>query len=167
MMLDEESSIQKHYLLLTQERDTLKSEQEELKVYFDELKGKCCALTDHLNTIKEKCDALQRDKDKLIGLEGTLKMMLDKDSSIRKSYLLLMQGKNTLRSEHEQLKVSFGKLKRECNDLKENVNAIIEEHVALLKDKKELVRLKATLNDVKRSIQYSEGSLDIPSTSVG
>jgi chromosome segregation ATPase len=136
MILEGGPSIQKAYLLLCQERDTLKSEHEELKANFDELKRKCSALTDNLNAISQKCDALQRDKDKLLDLEDTLKMMWNEESSIQEAYLLLAQERNNLKSEQDEFRVDFDELIRVCNTLKENLN-IIRERGALQKDKNE------------------------------
>ncbi|XP_033606602.1 protein hook isoform X2 [Cryptotermes secundus] len=156
IILEGGSSVEKAYLILSQERDTLKSEQEEFKVYFDELQRKCCALTDNLNVIKGKCDTLQRERDKLVGMESTLKMILEGGPSIRKAYLLLGQERDTLKSEYEELKANFDVLKRKGSDLTDNLNVISRKCDDLQRDKDKLLglecRLKMTV-DEESSIQ--------------
>ena len=58
----------KGLLLLTKVRDTLMSGHKELKANLDELQRKCNSMTDNLGVIQAKCDDLQRDRDKLTGM---------------------------------------------------------------------------------------------------
>jgi predicted nuclease with TOPRIM domain len=69
------SSIQEPHMLLTQERDTLRSEYEELKINYNELKRECSDLKDNINAIIEESDALHRDRDNLVDSEGRVIMM--------------------------------------------------------------------------------------------
>ncbi|PNF37494.1 hypothetical protein B7P43_G14326, partial [Cryptotermes secundus] len=123
-MLVQESSTQKAYMLLAQEGDILKSDQEELKVNFDELQRKCNSMTDNLSVINGKCDALKRDRDKLISMEDKLKMVLNEESHVQKAYLLLTQERDTLKLEQEELNVNFDEVKRKCSALTDNLNAM-------------------------------------------
>jgi chromosome segregation ATPase len=141
MMLEELSNIQEAQLILTQERDTLRSEHKEFKVNFEELMRDCSALKVNFNVIREKCDDLQRNKDALLGLEAIVKMMLDEESSIQNPHILLTQERDALRSEYEELKVSFYEPKRECSLLKD-LNAVREERDGPEKDKDKLVHLE-------------------------
>jgi chromosome segregation ATPase len=147
MMVEEDSSIQEAHLLeLTQERDSLRSENEELKFNFNELESKCSAMTEDLNAIRGKGDSLQMDKDNLIGLESTLRMMVEEDSSIEDAHLLeLIRERDSLRSEHEVLKVNFTELESKCSALTEDLNAIKGKCDALQRDKDNLIGLEATL----------------------
>jgi chromosome segregation ATPase len=152
MMFDELSSILKTIPIVTRERNTLRSEHEELKVDFDELKTKYNALKDNLNAITEECDALQKDRDNLVGPEGRVKMMLEELSGIQEAQLILTQERDALRSEHEEWKVNYEKLARECIALKDNLNVITEERDALQKDRDNLVgpegRVKMMLEEL-------------------
>jgi chromosome segregation ATPase len=145
MIMEELSSIQEAHLILTQERDTLRSEHEELKVNFEELTRDCSALKDNLIVIREKCDALQRNKDALLGLEATVKMTLDEEFSIQNPHFLLTQIRDTFRSQYIELKVDFDKVKQECSLLRKDLNAIREQHDAHQKDKDKLVGLEGGL----------------------
>ena len=74
-------------------------------------------MTDNLNAMKGKCDALQRERDKLVGVK----------------------------TEREELEVNFYELKREYSALEENFNAVREELDTLQRDKEKLVRVEGTL----------------------
>lgn len=156
MMLDELSSIQRAHLILTQDRDTLRSDHEKLKITFEELIRECSAQKEKLNVIREKCDALRRMKDALLVKEATAKMMVDEKSSIQYPQFLLTQEWDTLRSEYEEVKVNFHNLIQECNLLREDLNAMKEERDALQKNKDKLIypegRMK-TMLDEQSSIQ--------------
>jgi chromosome segregation ATPase len=137
IMLEKESGIQKSYLKLTQEKDSLGSEHEELKIKYAELERECSALKGKLNDITEKCGALQREKDKLVGLEGRIKVMLDEESGILKAHMVLTQERDTLRAENKELKLNKG-----CSAQEENLNVINP----LQRDEDNLVGLEHRLN---------------------
>jgi chromosome segregation ATPase len=156
MMLDELSSIQRAHLILTQDRDTLRSDHEKLKISLEELIRECSAQKYNLNIISEKCDALQRMKDALPGVEATVKTLLDEESSIQYPHFLLTQEWDTLRSEYEEVKGNFHDLIQECSFLRKKLNAMKEELDVLQKDKHNLIhpegRIK-TMLDEQSSIQ--------------
>jgi chromosome segregation ATPase len=143
---DEKSSTEEAYLIITRERDILRSEREELVTNYDQIKRESIALKESLSALREERDALQRDKDELIGLEVQLKMLMDEKSNIEKAHLIVTQERDTLRSEQEELKTSYYQIKRECLALKVNLSALREEYYTLLRDKDELVVLEDRMN---------------------
>lgn len=60
MMLEELLSIQQPHLIMTLERDTLRSEHEELKVNFKEIIRERSVLSENLNAITVPYTALER-----------------------------------------------------------------------------------------------------------
>jgi hypothetical protein len=72
----------------------------------------------NLNVMREKHDAPRRNKDALLGLQNTVKMMLDEESSIQNPHFQLMQERDALISEYKELKVHFNKFTQECSSLK-------------------------------------------------
>jgi chromosome segregation ATPase len=143
-MLDE-SSIQNPKFLLTQEGDTMRSEHDKLKVNSGKLARETNAQKDNLNVISEKCDSLQREEDVLLGVEATVKMMLDEKSRIQNPHFVLTHVMDTLRSEYKEVKADFDRLKQECSTLKNYLNAIREERSALQKEKNMLVGLEGEI----------------------
>jgi hypothetical protein len=63
----------------------------------------------------------------LVDLEGRVKMMLEELSGIQEAQLILMEGGDTMRSEHEELKIKYDAGKIQCSALNKNVNAITEQ----------------------------------------
>jgi chromosome segregation ATPase len=142
VMSDENSSIQKAHLLVTQERDNLRSKLEEKEIKFHELSQECLTLKETLNAFREERDALQMDKDKSVGLEDGNKMAFNEKSSIQKAHLIINQERDNLRSELEEHEIKFDELNREYLSLKKNLNAITEERDALQREKQTLVGLE-------------------------
>jgi chromosome segregation ATPase len=145
IMLNELLGIERALLAVMQERDTLNSEHEELVDNFEELKRECNTLKDNLNVIREKCDALQKSKDLLIRTETRMKMMLDEESSIQNPQLIWTQERDTLRSQNEELKVSFYELVQEYFILKEDLKATRDERDTLKKGRVKLICLKCQM----------------------
>jgi chromosome segregation ATPase len=137
MMVDEESNIQNS--MLTQERDTLRSQYEKLKASFYQLKQEYILVKKDLDVIREERDALQKDKGNLVCLEGGMKKMLEELLSIQEAHFILNQERDTLRSDHEELKGNFEDLVKECRKQKYNVTTITEERNTLQREKEKLV----------------------------
>jgi SepF-like predicted cell division protein (DUF552 family) len=112
MILEEVLTIQDACSILTQERNTLRSLHEKCKITYDELKGECTALKDNINAITEEHDSLKRGRYTLVNPEGAVKIMLEELSSIQERHLIMTQEKDTLRSEHEELKVKLKEIRR-------------------------------------------------------
>jgi chromosome segregation ATPase len=144
-IFDELSGIQKSLFVVTQERDTLRSQHEELKVNTQVLKRECNSLNANIGEMRESCDALQLEKDKVMDLEGELIKKLDEMSSIRKDYLLVIKERNALRSEHNKLKVTSEGLVKKCSSLEDDLNAVRGKCDELQKMKHSLTGLEATL----------------------
>jgi chromosome segregation ATPase len=128
-MLNELLGTQKALLAITQEH-------EELEINFEELKKECTTLKENLNVMRGKCDALQKSKNLLLDTEARMNMMLDKEPSIQNTHLVLTQEEDTLKSQYEELKVSFFELIQEYCILKKDLNVIREERDTLQKDKR-------------------------------
>jgi chromosome segregation ATPase len=84
-----------------------------------------------LNAIKEERDALQRDKDKSLGLEGRLKMSLGEKSEIEKALSILTKERDNLSSKIEEGDIKFDELSRECFTLKKDLDTMRDERDAL------------------------------------
>jgi chromosome segregation ATPase len=128
-ILNELLGTQKALLAITQEH-------EELEINFEKLKKECSTLKDNLNVIRGKCDALQKSKNLLQDTEARVNMVLDKEPSIQNPHLITTQEEDTLRSQYEELKVSFFELIQEYCILKEDLNVIREERDTLQKGKR-------------------------------
>jgi hypothetical protein len=76
-------------------------------VNLEELIRECSALNENLNDITEACDTLHRDRDNLVDPERRVKMMLGELSSIQELHLILTKERDTLRSEHKELKIKY------------------------------------------------------------
>jgi chromosome segregation ATPase len=90
-------------LVVTHETDNLSSELEEVQRKFDELNKKYCAMKQNLHAMRHERDSLQGDKEKLEILEGRMKVALEEKSSIQKAHFVTLQERNTLRSERDEL----------------------------------------------------------------
>jgi chromosome segregation ATPase len=141
-LFDKLWGIQMAFVAVVQERDTLRLEHEEFKVNTEELERECTTLRDNLNDIRRKCDALQKSRDKLVDLEGGIERMLHKLLDIQRDFLSVTHERDTLRSQHEELKVRFVVLETECVTLKEYLIPVRQGSDALQKDKDKLVQLK-------------------------
>jgi chromosome segregation ATPase len=126
-MFDELSGIQDAQLTVAQEKETLWSEQKELRANCEELERDCGSLNDNVNVFKLKCDSLQKDKEKLVDLQGGMKRMLKEFSAIQKALLAVVRERDTLKSERNDLKLNFHELQRECDALKGDLQTVREE----------------------------------------
>jgi predicted nucleic acid-binding Zn-ribbon protein len=106
-------------LILTQKRDTLRSEHKELKIKYDVLKKQCSPLKENLYAITEKRWYPDRDRHNLVDAEGRVRIMSEDLSSIQDAQLTLAEERDPFRSEHEKLKFKYDELKRQCSVLKE------------------------------------------------
>jgi chromosome segregation ATPase len=145
VILEKILSLEKAHLILSQERDNLRLEHEELKIHFEQLVRDSFTLKHNLNVMRERCDGLQNDRDKLLQLEGGLKEKLKKLSSIQEAHCLLTQERDILRSEHKELQVNFEKLKRECSALRNNLNTIRQKFNPLQRTKNLLQGIEAKI----------------------
>jgi chromosome segregation ATPase len=102
--MEELSSIQEAQLILTQERDTLRSDLKELKIKYYVLKTQCSAMNENLNPITKHRYALQRERDSLV---IRVIMLLEHMLSIQGLHLILTKERDTLRSEYEELKIKY------------------------------------------------------------
>jgi chromosome segregation ATPase len=141
-LLEELWGSQMVFLAVIQERDSLKLKYEEFKTNTTELEKECTTLKDNFNDIREKCDALQKSKDKLVQLDGGIKRMLNELLATEKAFLAVTQERDTLRLEHEELKARFEELEAECVTLKKDLIPIRQGGDALQKDKDKLVQLE-------------------------
>jgi hypothetical protein len=73
-------------MIVTQERDTLRSGREELNVNFEELKRLCNALNENVNVMRVEHDAFQREKYE--ALENRIETMMDEQTG---AYMFLTQ----------------------------------------------------------------------------
>jgi predicted nuclease with TOPRIM domain len=94
MMVDEESNIQNS--MLTQERDTLRSQYEKLKASFYELEQENILVKKDLNVTREERDALPKDKGNFVYLEGGMEKMLEELLSIQGAQFILTRERDTL-----------------------------------------------------------------------
>jgi chromosome segregation ATPase len=122
-MLNELSVLQNAHLVVTQERDILRLGGKKLKVNIEELERERSVLIENLNAVTEERDALQREKEKLAGLEGREKRTLNEQLDIQRAHLIVNQERESLRSGREKLKVNVGELKRDVTALIEKLNA--------------------------------------------
>jgi chromosome segregation ATPase len=156
MTLDEKSIIEKSHLTLTQERDTLKLVEEELKNSLHKAEQECIALEENVNNLRAERDALQSDNEKLISREAGMKMIIEELTSIEVAHFLLTQENHTLKSERDELETSVKVLKEERLALTETVNCLREENEGMHRDRDELVVVRSrwdTMLDQKIRIE--------------
>ncbi|PNF31052.1 hypothetical protein B7P43_G17684 [Cryptotermes secundus] len=97
-MLDGESIIEEPQMRVTSEEEGLKSKYNELKARYKELETKYTSVAERLNVIREERESPQRNRDKLVGVDGRMNMILDEHLSVQNDHLLLNQERNDLRS---------------------------------------------------------------------
>jgi chromosome segregation ATPase len=148
--LEELSRMQKDCLMLSQENYNLRSERDDFRSQYEELKDhfrksvtENVTMKHNLNVIEEELDTVQRDRNNLLHTKRELEEKLEELSRMQKDCLMLSQENYNLRSEHEGMKVNYEELVRECGALKNHLNAIQTKCEALQKTKDALLSLGA------------------------
>jgi chromosome segregation ATPase len=147
-VLDEISGIQTVLFKETQQRESLRLENEELKVKLEELGREHRKLRDNLNGAREERDSLQKDKDRLVDLECELRKTLDELLAIQKAQFAVTVERDSLRLENNELKANFEGLERECSTIIDNIIVLREKSDVLQKDKDKLKDLEGGLSSI-------------------
>jgi uncharacterized coiled-coil DUF342 family protein len=136
------NDLENEKLHLAQERDALKMERDAWKAEFEDVQSEYRALMNNLGAITDEGEVLQRGGNKGTDQEGTFEVIVEKISIIQEALLTSTQEKDTLRSEHEELKINFEELEKECNTLKRDFNIVRENCNALHKGNEKRLHLE-------------------------